>query len=145
MRNSDDWERERKLCLCMSWSCFDHSNAVLRFHPYINFTLRSYRTAIESICIVICLKVLQEELDGRLERALLSSFDLGLGQVPANSETVRTACKVLPLVQCRGLGASTEDNVCLSLSLDREHLVRFARVDQERNARLLDFLSKRTR
>ena len=85
----------------------------------------------------------QEELDGRLERALLSSFDLGFRQVTTESETVFTASKVLPLVQFRGLGASAEDHIRFDLGRDREHLVCLTRVDQEGNARLFVPLSKR--
>lgn len=49
--------------------------------------------------------MLQEELDGRLERALLSSLDLRFGQVSTDSEPVLATCKVLPLVQFRILGS----------------------------------------
>lgn len=86
--------------------------------------------------------MLQEELDGRLERRLLCSLDLGFRQVPTDSETVYTAWEVLPLVQCRRLGTSAEDGICLSLSLGREHLVRLARVNEEGNARLFERLSR---
>ena len=58
--------------------------------------------AIIQILGPIGLQVLQEELDGRLERALLSSLDLGFRQVTTDCETVLTASKVLPLVQFRG-------------------------------------------
>lgn len=101
-----------------------------------------YHTGIGSIYIRIGLEVLQEELDSCLECTLLSGFDLGLGQVPANSETMDTACKVLPLIQFRGLGTSAEEIVRLFLSLGREHLVCFTRVDQERDTRLLESLFK---
>ena len=88
------------------------------------------------------LQVLPEELDGRFERTLFSSFHLGFGQVPADSEAMRATCKVLPLVQFRDLFASAEDGIRLSRGLRREHLVRLARVDQEGNARSFDFLSR---
>ena len=86
--------------------------------------------------------MLQEELDGRLERAFLSSLDLGFAQVSAHSETVLAACKVLSPVQFRGLGATTEDLIRFSLGIEREHRVRLARVDQEGNTRLFKLLSR---
>ena len=92
---------------------------------------------------VISLQVLQEKLHSRLERALLSSLDLGFGQVSTDGETVLAACKVLPLIQFRALGTSPEDGIRFSLGFDREPHVRLTRVDQEGNARLFERLSRR--
>lgn len=84
--------------------------------------------------------MLQEELDGRLERALLSSLDLRFGQVSTDSEPVLATCKVLPLVQFRILGSPPEDDIRFRLGIGREPLVLLARVDQEGNACLFERL-----
>lgn len=86
--------------------------------------------------------MLQEKLDGRLERALLAGLDLGLRQVSTDSEPVHTAWEVLPLVQRGSPGTSANDLICLSLSIVREHLVHLARIDQEGNSCLFKFLSR---
>ena len=90
-------------------------------------------------------KVLREELYGRLESTLLSSPDEWIGQVSTNSETVRAAFEVLSLIQCRGSFATTKNFICQLLRTDRELRVDFARINQERNASFLDFLSRQTR
>jgi hypothetical protein len=85
-------------------------------------------------------EVLDHELDGVPERALLARLDLGVAHVPAHSEPVRAPGKVLARVARRVLPVA-EQLVSDLLLLGREHVVGLARVDQDRVVRLrLEFL-----
>jgi len=80
-------------------------------------------------------QVLQEELDGCLERAFLAGLDLRVAQITTDSKTVRAAIPVRPLVPDRKL-ASAEDFVSNRLRLLGELLVNLAAVDQKGCLRL---------
>lgn len=82
----------------------------------------------------------REELDGRFERALLSSLDLRVGQITTDGESVGTTLKVLSPVQIRVDMTSTENGIRLSLSIGRKHRVKLARVDKERDLGCFEFL-----
>jgi hypothetical protein len=76
-------------------------------------------------------QVLDEELDGRLERTFLAGLDLRLAQVPADGKAMGTTREVLTRVAGR-VSAVPEQVVRHLLLLRRESDVMLARVDQDR-------------